>query len=449
VVPYKVYIIDEVHMISVNAFNALLKTLEEPPAHVVFILATTEPHKIPLTIISRCQRFDFKPIHNKVIIERMKTIVAEEEVDISDEALEQVALAAEGGMRDALSLLDQSISYSDDKIEIEDVLTVTGGVSQDILTNIAQAMHEKNSEQTLQLFDELVQSGKDPGRFVFDFIYFLRDVLFYKASASLASHLERAVVTASFEKLTEEIEEAFVQEAIVQLTECEQQIKWTTSPKVYVEVTLLTIANRKQAGNQQVTNAPVSEDVIQLTNRIDQLEKQLKKLVQEKPAPQAAQPERRRAQPRASRSTYTVPYEQIRTVLDHAEKAAIERVMNNWANFTEQLKAANAQASATIVDSKPVAASNDGLILAFKYEIHCSLFSSHKELAESILANVLANHVKIIPIPEEHWLATREQYIQSKGTSNAVEEETEEEEAQPHVEKAQQLFGEDIVEIKE
>src|SRR5699024_9556557 len=196
-------------------------------------------------------------------------------------------------------------------------------------------------------------------------------------------------------------------------------------------------------------NAPVSEDVIQLTNRIDQLEKQLKKLVQEKPAPQAAQPERRRAQPRASRSTYTVPYEQIRTVLDHAEKAAIERVMNNWANFTEQLKAANAQASATIVDSKPVAASNDGLILAFKYEIHCSLFSSHKELAESILANVLANHVKIIPIPEEHWLATREQYIQSKGTSNAVEEETEEEEAQPHVEKAQQLFGEDIVEIKD
>lgn len=449
VVPYKVYIIDEVHMISVNAFNALLKTLEEPPAHVVFILATTEPHKIPLTIISRCQRFDFKPIHNKVIIERMKTIVTEEEVDISDEALEQVALAAEGGMRDALSLLDQSISYSDDKIEIEDVLTVTGGVSQDILTNIAQAMYEKSSEQTLQLFDELVQSGKDPGRFVFDFIYFLRDVLFYKASASLAAHLERAVVTPSFEKLTEEIEEGFVQEAIVQLTECEQQIKWTTSPKIYVEVTLLTIANRKQAGNQQVTNAPASEDVIQLTSRIDQLEKQLKKLAQEKPATQTTQPERRRAQPRANRSTFTVPYEQIRSVLDQAEKAAIERVTNNWAHFTEQLKGANAQASATIVDSKPVAASNDGLILAFKYEIHCSLFSSHKELAESILANVLANHVKIIPIPEEHWLATREQYIQSKGTADTVEEEAEEEEAQPHIEKAQQLFGEDIVEIKE
>src|SRR5699024_8767485 len=103
-VPYKVYIIDEVHMISVNAFNALLKTLEEPPEHVVFILATTEPHKIPLTIISRCQRFDFKPIGSKVIVERMQEIIEKEEVTVDEDALEAIALSAEGGMRDALSL---------------------------------------------------------------------------------------------------------------------------------------------------------------------------------------------------------------------------------------------------------------------------------------------------------------------------------------------------------
>src|SRR5690625_4455282 len=107
-VPYKVYSIDKVHTISINAFNALLKTLEEPPAHVVFILATTEPHKIPLTIISRCQRFDFKPISNQVIVERMKTIIDVENVIVSSEALETIALAAEGGMRDALSVLDQA-----------------------------------------------------------------------------------------------------------------------------------------------------------------------------------------------------------------------------------------------------------------------------------------------------------------------------------------------------
>src|SRR5699024_8269544 len=113
-VPYKVYIIDEDHMISVNEYNALLKTLEEPPEHAVFILATTEPHKIPLTIISRCQRFDFKPIGSKVIVERMQEIIEKEEVTVDEDALEAIALSAEGGMRDALSLLDQAISYSDE-----------------------------------------------------------------------------------------------------------------------------------------------------------------------------------------------------------------------------------------------------------------------------------------------------------------------------------------------
>src|SRR5690625_2926525 len=122
VVPYKVYIIDEVHMISVNAFNALLKTLEEPPKHVVFILATTEAHKIPLTIISRCQRFDFKPISNQAMVERMQFISEEESINISEEALETIALAAEGGMRDALSILDQAISYSEEMVQLEDVL---------------------------------------------------------------------------------------------------------------------------------------------------------------------------------------------------------------------------------------------------------------------------------------------------------------------------------------
>src|SRR5690625_3896920 len=116
-VPYKVYIIDEVHMISTSAFNALLKTLEEPPAHVIFILATTEPHRLPLTIISRCQRFDFKPIGTNTIVDRMKTIVEAESINVEEEALETIALTAEGGMRDALSILDQAISYSREEVD--------------------------------------------------------------------------------------------------------------------------------------------------------------------------------------------------------------------------------------------------------------------------------------------------------------------------------------------
>ena len=133
-VKYKVYIIDEVHMLSTGAFNALLKTLEEPPAHVIFILATTEPHKIPLTIISRCQRFDFKRITPQDIVGRMERILRESGVEYEVQALSVIARAAEGGMRDALSLLDQAISFGSDRVTMEDALTVTGAVSQSFLT---------------------------------------------------------------------------------------------------------------------------------------------------------------------------------------------------------------------------------------------------------------------------------------------------------------------------
>src|SRR5699024_4217453 len=222
-VPYKVYIIDEVHMISTSAFNALLKTLEEPPKHVVFILATTEPHKIPLTVASRCQRFDFKPISNKSIVERMRTVIEAEQITVSDEALETVALAAEGGMRDALSILDQAISYSDEEVQLEDVLAVTGGVAQGILTDVVKAMHDQDVQKALSLLDDLIQNGKDPARFVYDLIYFLRDLLLYKSAPSLEDILERAIVDESFRELAGNVSEDWTQETITHLNQCQQE----------------------------------------------------------------------------------------------------------------------------------------------------------------------------------------------------------------------------------
>ena len=446
-VPYKVYIIDEVHMISINAFNALLKTLEEPPPHVVFILATTEAHKIPLTIISRCQRFDFKSISNRVIIDRMREIMDDEGIEVSNEALEAVALAAEGGMRDALSILDQTISYSNGEIKIEDVLTVTGGVSQQILTDIAQAMFQQDTKETLHLFDKLIQNGKDPGRFVFDFIYFLRDMLFYKTAPELEAYLERAIVTESFTKLTEMVDTEWIQKAIVQFTECEQQIKWTTSPKVFVEITILTITNQYyEAGEVVQEQQSNTAQVIELTNRINQLEKKLQGIENSSTTSQPT-PARRREQPKSKKKTYDIPYERIRNVLDQAEKAALQQVQAKWAGFLDQLKQTNAPAHATIQDSKPVAASKDALIVGFKYEIHCSLFLDHKEMVESILANIISHHVSIIPIPEEDWYVLRSDYINNQEDTNASPKEDTVED--PIVEKARELVGDDILEIRE
>lgn len=441
-VPYKVYIIDEVHMISMNAFNALLKTLEEPPAHVVFILATTEPHKIPLTIISRCQRFDFKAINNKVIFDRMKTITDHEEVVVSSEALEAIALTASGGMRDALSILDQAISYSEGQIELEDVLAVTGGVAQSVLTDMTKQMHEQDIKETLQLFDAIVQNGKDPGRFVFDFIYFLRDVLFYKTTPALAAYLERAVVTDDFKRLAEEVEFAWVQDAIARFTECEQQIKWTNNPKIFVEVTIIMVTNRH--GEKATTQAVPAEELTQLTNRIAQLEKQLTTLSQAPKGEQQVTPKRREA-PRGSKRTFTIPYERIRAVLNSAEKAPLQKVHSNWAGFLEKLRAVNAPAHAIVKDSRPAAASSEALVVAFKYEIHCSLLLENKELIESVLAQEIGMQLTVTPIPEDAWTALREEYVNRQKAAQPESESTKEESS--IVDAARELVGEDLVEV--
>lgn len=450
VVPYKVYIIDEVHMISVNAFNALLKTLEEPPAHVVFILATTEPHKIPLTIISRCQRFDFRAISNRAMLERMEHIVEHEKMNVTTEALEAIALAAEGGMRDALSILDQVISYSEGEAEIDDVLAVTGGVSQGILTDITVAMYEQDTKQVIQLFDSLIQHGKDAGRFVFDMIYFMRDLLFYKTNAELKTYLERAIATEQFTKLADDVDAGWIETAIVELTECEQQLKWTTSPKVFVEVTLIAITNRHAEAEESATaNVANMQEVVQLQQRLAQLEKQITELANAPQTRQAqAQPQARPARQQPRKKMYDIPFERIRNVLGEAKKAPLDQLRTHWPTFLEQLKAVNMPAYAIIQDSKPAAASENALIVSFKYEIHCSLFMEHKEVVESVLANSLA-HYTLIPIPEAEWQQLREQYIAERGEGEKPAQKAVEKAADPVVDKAKKMFGADIVEIRE
>lgn len=442
-VQYKVYIIDEVHMISTSAFNALLKTLEEPPPHVVFILATTEPHKIPLTIISRCQRFDFKPISNRVIIERMQTVIESEDITVSKEALEAVALAAEGGMRDALSILDQAISYSDEAVEQDDVLAVTGGVSQGVLTDIVDGMYHKNLKDTLNLLDQLIQSGKDPGRFVYDLIYFLRDVLLYKSDVSLEDILERATVDESFKQLTSNVSESWIQEAIVQLNQCQQEIKWTNNPKVFIEIAIITITNRYGQESESVNSSISNEAITELNAKLRTLEKELEKVKSNPAQTTEEQPQQRRQPNRSTKNNYKVPYERIRHVLQEAEKEALQFVQTSWASFLTKLKTMNAPAHATIQDSKPAAASENTVVVAFKYDIHCSLFLDNQELIESVLTDVINKELTIIPIPINDWHTLRQEYVKKQ----EQKEQTGQDDTTPIVEEARKLVGDDLVEI--
>ena len=174
---YKVYIIDEVHMLSIGAFNALLKTLEEPPSHVVFILATTEPHKLPATILSRCQRFDFKRISHKVLVARMKTICDQMNVTTDEESLHTIARWAEGGMRDALSLLDQCMSFCGNHITNNDVLNIIGTADQDFLFQMADDILTGNLQRLLYSIGRLSDEGRDFSAFLKDLLNHMRNLL--------------------------------------------------------------------------------------------------------------------------------------------------------------------------------------------------------------------------------------------------------------------------------
>ena len=170
---YTVYIIDEVHMLSIGAFNALLKTLEEPPAYVIFILATTEPHKIPITILSRCQRYDFKRISIDTIAARLSELMEKESIEVEDKAIRYVAKAADGSMRDALSLLDQCIAfYLGQKLTYDNVLDVLGAVDNEIFSRLTRSVIDSDVATSLNILDEIIMQGREPGQFVNDFIWY-------------------------------------------------------------------------------------------------------------------------------------------------------------------------------------------------------------------------------------------------------------------------------------
>lgn len=441
-VKYKVYIIDEVHMLSIGAFNALLKTLEEPPKHVVFILATTEPHKIPLTIISRCQRFDFKRINQQAMVNRMQEIMEKEQITVSDDAVESVALAAEGGMRDALSLLDQAISYSEDVVELADVLAVTGAVSQDRLTEVIRACARQDVQAALEQVDLLIQDGKDPGRFVFDLIYYLRDLLMFQSAPGMENILERVLVDDSFKQLAEEVDASWIQAAIVELNRCQQEIKWANSPKVFVEIAILHIADQSAP-----TASVEAEAVQQLTRKISQLEQELKQLKLQPQSAAAPTEQPKRPVRTGSKNSYRVPFERIRQVLSEATKDELKLVAEHWASFMDALKRQSAPAHATILNSKPRAASQNALIIGFKYEIHCSLALEHKDTIESLLAERIGHQIMVIPVPEANWTELREDFLKNQKQQDSSEDEKQEED--PIIAEARKLVGDDLLEIKD
>ncbi|WP_077616976.1 DNA polymerase III subunit gamma/tau [Bacillus sinesaloumensis] len=445
-VRYKVYIIDEVHMLSIGAFNALLKTLEEPPRHVIFILATTEPHKIPLTIISRCQRFDFRRITTQAIVGRMKTVIAEQNVTVADPALYVIARAAEGGMRDALSLLDQAISFSDDEVNIDDVLMITGAVSQTFLTNVVRAVRDRDVRTALKTLDEMMDHGKDPMRFIEDLIFYYRDMLLYQTAPQLEEVLERVLVDEDFTELAKSIQNQEIYETIDVLNQAQQEMKWTNHPRIFLEVAIVKLSQMDP--HQSPDSLPQLEG---LMNKINMLESELASIKEKGITTQSqdSKPAEKRPQ-KSARAGYRTPVGRINEVLKTATRQNLDLLKGKWGDMLEQLRSQNKVShAALLIESEPVAASSVAFVLKFKYEIHCKMASENaevKENLENILFTLTGKKLEMIGVPDDEWGKIREEFIRGQRTDDDQgPEETED----PLIAEAMKIVGAELIEIKE
>jgi DNA polymerase III subunit gamma/tau len=244
---YKVFIIDEVHMLSTSSFNALLKTLEEPPPNIVFIMATTELHKVPVTILSRCQEFEFRTIATAKIFERLNLIADAEGITISAEALREIARSGEGSMRDAQSNFDQVISFTDGSIEIKDVINALGIASSEILTRTIEAIAHRKPEEALLIVDELIQRGQDLRNFCRDVLSFLRDLLVAKVSTHSENLLDTAILDAeALRKYAEHFSESDLVRLFNSLSETETKLRNANQPRFYLEIGLVKLMEMKR-----------------------------------------------------------------------------------------------------------------------------------------------------------------------------------------------------------
>ena len=278
---YRVYIIDEVHMLSIGAFNALLKTLEEPPEHVKFILATTEPQKLPATILSRCQRFDFKKISEEDIQKRLKIVCEQSNIEITKEALKVIAFLSEGAMRDALSILERCIQDGESKIDEEKVKDLVGIPKLIYINALAQAIINYNVDDALNAINEVLEEGKDLNNLLWELLKYIKDILVYKSSKNKSIYSDEEIQ--KIEELSNNIDKERLLYIIYELSNLENDMKWSTQKNIIFQVGILKLCNKKinnsvenNKDNQNSSNIIDNSQIIDLKNRISNIENYLK-----------------------------------------------------------------------------------------------------------------------------------------------------------------------------
>ena len=410
---HKVYIIDEVHMLSTGAFNALLKTLEEPTENVVFILATTELHKIPATILSRVQRFEFKSIKTQDIIGHIEWILEQEGIDFEQEGVQIIARRAEGGMRDALSILDQALSLTQENRLTTDIAEeITGSISLGALDAYVAALIAHDAVTALDNLNLIFDSGKNMARFVTDLLQYLRDLLIVKTGGE--NHHASELFLENL-KTPQETLFAMIDMATKSLAD----IKNSLQPKIYTEMMTIRLAEEKASSDQIPDN--LAEELSNLKQEIQELKQQLAN-VGSQPAPATKKSE---ARPQKAK-TYRVDRNKVNAILEEAvenpelARSNLTKLQNAWGEIIESLAGAD---KALLIGSQPVAANENHAILAFESHFNAEQTMKRENL-NTMFGNLLSNAAgfspDILAISLEDWTQIRAEFS-ARNRSNKAE----------------------------
>lgn len=437
---YKVYIIDEVHMLTTQAFNALLKTLEEPPSHIIFILATTDPQKVPLTISSRCQKFQFSKLDVTKIVERLEQIVNSENIDIENDALFEIARLAEGGMRDAINILDQLVAYKNDKITLEDVYLVNGSISYDDVLKLMNAIRLNDKIEIIKFIDFFDNSGKEVNKFVQELIVFLKDVILYKNTGILTG-IE--VKNSCVKSVADLYDDVILYNFIEDLNETSNRIKFSSHSSIIFMTAVLKFSNNYFCeGTENISREIIKKsfDNKKEQNKKEQLKENISREII-------------KANEASSMSDKEIKV-RINNSLALASKSFLQELKSNWNRIDDYIYDDSfSVVSGLLKDSVPAVGSSTNLIIVNRLDSVVNRINENILLIEKLLKKIFNYNMQVVAIDEDTWREEKNKYIINlkKGIKYEVidsKEKNTERKVKNSVDELIGLIGESVIEYK-
>jgi len=456
----KVYIIDEVHMLTTEAFNALLKTLEEPPPHVMFILATTEPHRLPATIISRCQRFDFRRVSLEEQTDRLELICRQENIEADRDALQYIARLSDGGMRDALSVLDQISSFTDGRVTYRQVIDMTGGIPSEQFSKLAQAVQQEDVATVLQMIEGFMQEGKSADKCMENLLYYFRDLLMIKMVPQADKLTERVLDPSQFQ----EVAAIFTKEQLFQMIDTlnryQSEMKYAVQPQTLFEVALLKLCSVQQSPSRQEGQASGADsaEIAALKRQLSEMEKKLERALQGGLSGGSGQEGlvNRPAASRAAAPRISAPAKlpsQLKEFIAVKSSPEFLEAARKWSQILQRVKEEKVTVHAWFMDGEPVSLYEDAVLVAFKNNIHRETTEkpANRQVIEKVLHEQLGKPVRLVTMMQRDWSEAIEGADTQPKEEFKLEHEGDEpgKSKEPWIDEAIELFGEDLIVIKE